>query len=109
MSGHEPELTNGGSEGGEGDEGGEGCWGGSFGDRLKDRCTEEGGCGGDGIWARMKGVHCGSQPTLPREERNPELLGCRCVKALLASPFEHCHTLRASLSVLGQVRGAVWS
>jgi hypothetical protein len=28
---------------------GEGCQGGSFGDRLKDRCTEGGGCGGDGM------------------------------------------------------------
>ena len=83
--------------------GGEGCRGGLFAKRLKNRCTEGGGCGGDGTWARKKGAHCGSQPTPPTEERNPELLGCRCGKAcpmaLLVSFFEHCHTLRVNLSV----------
>ena len=72
----------------------EGCWGGLFGERLKDRCFTEGG--GDGIWAMKEGAHCGGQPTLPTEERNPELLGCGCGKAcpiaLFVSPFKHCHT-----------------
>ena len=86
-----------------------GCRGGSFRERLKDRCTEGGGCGGDGTWARKKGAHCGSQPTPPTEERNTKPLGCRCGKvcpmALLVSPFERCqHTLRVSLSV-----GTAWS
>ena len=57
--------------------GGEGCKGDAFGERLKDRCLVG---GGDGTWARKKGAHCGGQPT---EERNPELLGCRCGKAHL--------------------------
>ena len=61
--------------------GGEGCRGGIFGERLKDRCTEGDGCGGDGTWARKKGAHCSGQPTPPTEERNPELLGCGCGKA----------------------------
>ena len=89
---------------------GEGCQGGLFGERLKDRCTGGGGCGRDGNWARTKGVHCGSQPTLPREEREPELLGCRCAKAspmaLLASPFEHCHTRFGPVSAYWDSSGA---
>ena len=90
--------------------GGEGCRGGLFGERLKDRCTEGDGCGGDGTWARKKGPHCGGQPTPPTEERNPKLLGCRCGKAcpilLLVSPFEHCHTRFGCLSLSV---GTAWS
>ena len=35
--------------------------------------TEGGGCGGDGTWARMKGVHCGGQAPPQAKERDPEL------------------------------------
>ena len=83
-----------------------------FGERLKDRCCTEGG--GDGIWARKKGAHCGGQPTLPTEERNSELLGCGCGKACpiaqFVSPFEHCHTRFRSVSGSGAQRGVaeVW-
>jgi len=83
--------------------GGEGCRGDIFGERLKEDCCciEGGGCGGDATWVRKKGAHCGGQPTLPTEERNPELLGCGCGKAcpiaLFVSPFKHCHTLPVSL------------
>ena len=95
--------------------GGEGCRGDLLEERLKDRCCiEGGGCGGDGIWARKKGAHCGGQPTLPTEERNSELLGCGCGKAcpiaLFVSPFEHCHTRFWSVSGSGAQRGVaeVW-
>ena len=70
--------------------GGDGCPRDLFGERLKDRWTEG---GGDGTWAKKKGAHCGSQPTVPTEERNTEL----CPMVLLVSPFEHCHMLWASL------------
>ena len=89
-----------------------GCWGGLFGERLKDRCCTEGG--GDGIWARKECARCGGQPTLPTEERNFELLGCGCGKACpiaqFASPFEHCHTRFRSVSGSGAQRGVaeVW-